>query len=89
MTLGAGRGEITGMIIREAGMLLAAGLGAGLLLSLAAGRAASSTLFGLKPYDPVTLAIAATVLAVVAVAASYLPARRATKVDPMVALRYE
>ena len=89
MTLGADRREIVVMIIRESGMLLAAGLGVGIPLSIAGSRAASSMLFGLKPYDPVTLAIAATLLTVVAVAASYVPARRATKVDPMVALRYE
>ncbi|HXX24527.1 MAG TPA: ABC transporter permease [Terriglobia bacterium] len=89
MTLGAGRGEITRLIIREAGVLLAVGLGVGLALALACGRAVGSALFGLKPYDPLTLAAAAALLAVVAVAASYLPARRATKVDPMSALRYE
>jgi predicted permease len=89
MTLGASRGEITRMIIREAGVLLAAGLGVGMLLSLAGGRAASSLLFGLKAYDPLTLAIAAALLSLIALTASYLPARRATKVDPMVALRYE
>ena len=89
MTLGAGRGEITRLILREAGVLLAVGLGVGLLLTLAGGRAVSSVLFGLKPYDPLTLAAAAALLAVVAAAASYLPARRATKVDPMTALRYE
>jgi predicted permease len=89
MTLGAGRGEITRLIIREAGVLLAVGLGVGLMLALAGGRALGSVLFGLKPYDPLTLAAAAALLAVVAVAASFLPARRATKVDPMVALRYE
>jgi ABC-type antimicrobial peptide transport system permease subunit len=89
MTLGAGRGEITRMILREAGVLLAAGLGVGILLSLAGGSAASSALFGLKAYDPLTLAIAAALLSLIALAASYLPARRATKVDPMVALRYE
>ncbi len=89
MTLGAGRREITRMILREAGLLLAAGLGVGMLLSLAGGRAASSRLFGLKPYDPLTLAIAAALLSLIALAASYLPARRATQVDPMVALRYE
>ena len=77
------------MIIREAGVLLAAGLGVGMLLSLAGGRAASSLLFGLKAYDPLTLAIAAALLSLIALTASYLPARRATKVDPMVALRYE
>jgi len=89
MTLGASRGEITGMVIREAGILLAVGLGVGAVLALAGARAASSLLFGLKPYDPATLAIAAALLALVALGASYLPARRATKVNPMVALRYE
>jgi ABC-type antimicrobial peptide transport system permease subunit len=68
---------------------LTAGLGAGLALSLAAGKAAGSLLFGLKTYDPVTLALAAALLATVAVAASYLPARRASKLDPMTALREE
>jgi putative ABC transport system permease protein len=89
MTLGAGRGQIVGMIIREAGILLAIGLVAGVALSLAAGKAAGSMLFGLKPYDPVTLALAAASLIAVAMAASYLPARRAAKLDPMAALREE
>ena len=89
MTLGASRAEITGMVIREAAILLAVGLGVGVLLALAGAKAASSMLFGLKPYDPATLAIAAALLALVALGASYVPARRATKVDPMVALRYE
>ncbi len=89
MTLGAGRGEITAMIVRESGMLLAVGLGVGIPLAVGGSRAASSMLFGLKAYDPLTLALAAALLAAVAVAASYLPARRATQVDPMVALRYD
>ncbi|MGD0124896.1 MAG: ABC transporter permease [Terriglobia bacterium] len=89
MTLGAGRGEITRMILREAAALLSVGLGVGLVLALAGARALGSVLFGLKAYDPLTLVAATALLAVVAVAASYLPARRATKVDPMVALRYE
>ena len=89
MTLGADRREIVAMIVREAGALLVAGLSVGLALSLGAGIAAGSLLFGLKPYDPVTLALAAALLATVAVAASYLPARRASKLDPMVALREE
>jgi putative ABC transport system permease protein len=89
MTLGAGRGEIVAMIVREAGVLLAAGLGAGLTLSLAGGRAASSLLFGMKPYDPVILGLAAALLALVAVAASCLPAYRAANLDPMAALREE
>jgi predicted permease len=89
MTLGADRREIVAMIVSEAGALLAAGLGVGLALSLAAGKAAGSLLFGLRPYDPTTLALAAALLALVAVGASYLPARRASKLDPMAALREE
>jgi putative ABC transport system permease protein len=83
VALGAGRGEIVTMIIREAGMLLAIGLVAGIALSLAGGRAVGSMLFGLKPYDPLTLAQAAALLAVVAVAASYVPAHRAARLDPI------
>jgi ABC-type antimicrobial peptide transport system permease subunit len=70
-------------------LLLGIGLVAGAALALAAARTASSMLFGLKPYDPATLAFAITALAVVAIAASYIPARRAAGVDPMVALREE
>jgi putative ABC transport system permease protein len=87
MTLGANRGEIVGMIVREAGLLLAAGVALGAATSLAAGRAATAMLFDLKPYDPATLALAAALLTVVAVIASYLPASRATNIDPMSALR--
>lgn len=89
MTLGAGRGEILSMILREAGLLLAAGLVAGIALSLAAGRAAGSMLFGLKPYDPLTLALAAALLAVIALAAGYVPAVRASRLNPTEALREE
>jgi ABC-type antimicrobial peptide transport system permease subunit len=77
------------MIIGEAAVLLAFGLGAGVLLSLAGGRAAASMLFNLQPHDPAILAVAAFLLVTVAMAASYLPARRAMKVDPLVALRFE
>jgi ABC-type antimicrobial peptide transport system permease subunit len=58
-------------------------------MSLAAGRAAAALLYGLKPYDPPTFALAAALLAAVAISASFIPARRAARVDPMVALRYE
>ena len=77
MALGALRGDVTMMILRKAATLLVAGLALGAGLSLAAASAASALLFGLKPRDPVTLAIAAAVLAAVALGASYLPARRA------------
>jgi ABC-type antimicrobial peptide transport system permease subunit len=69
--------------------LVAAGLVAGLLASLASTRVIASELFGLKPTDPITLAFAMFFMLAVAGLAAYLPARRATKVDPMVALRYE
>ncbi len=89
MALGANPGNIARMILGEATTLLAIGLAAGLALSLLAARAAGAMLYGLKPNDPVTIALAVALLAVAALAASYFPARRAANVDPMVALRYE
>ncbi len=89
MALGANGGGIVRLILREALLLLGIGLVVGAALALAAARTASSMLFGLKPYDPATLAFAIGTLAFVAIAASYIPARRAAGVDPMVALREE
>ena len=89
MALGAQRGQVIGMVMREAVRLLIMGILVGTALALVAGRAAGSLLFSLKPYDPVTLATAAASLVAIATLASYLPARRATRVDPMVALRHE
>ena len=89
MALGAGRLRILAMILLDALLLLAVGIVVGLGLSVALGKTASSLLFGVKPADPITLGLAAALLAAVAAAASYIPARRASKVDPMVALRYE
>jgi putative ABC transport system permease protein len=89
MALGADRVNVLSMVLREAGVLLAIGLTVGTVLALVAGRSASAMLFGLQPHDPLTLALAITVLTAVAVAASYLPARRASCLDPMVALREE
>ena len=89
MALGAQRGQVVGMVMRETGQMLVIGIVTGITLSLAAGRSAGSLLFDLKPYDPLTLTAAAAFLAVIATLASYVPARRAAKVDPMVALRYE
>jgi len=89
LALGAERGQVVAMVMREAGRLLVIGIVAGAALSLVAGRGARSLLFGLKPYDPLTLAAAAVLLSLIAAAASFLPARRASKLDPMVALRDE
>ncbi len=89
MALGADGRGIVRLILREAFLLLGIGLAVGVGLSLAA-AAHSSMMFGLKPHDPAHAGVSAiSVLAVVAVAASYIPARRAAGVDPMVALREE
>jgi hypothetical protein len=87
VALGANSGQVIGMVMREAGVLLIAGLLIGLALSLAAGRGASSLLFGLKSYDPFTLALAIVLLVAIGAASSFLPAFRASKLDPIAALR--
>jgi len=89
MALGAGGRDILGMILRETGLLLGGGLLLGLPLSYVASRAISSQLFGLGPGDIFSFTVAVAALAVVMVLAGFLPARRATRVDPVVALRYE
>jgi putative ABC transport system permease protein len=89
MALGASRRDILAMILREAAILLGIGLAVGTILSLAAGNAAASLLYGLKPRDPLTLIAAILGMTVVAFIASLLPARRAAAVHPMVALREE
>jgi predicted permease len=89
MALGAGRREIVAMVLRESGLLLAAGVLAGTLLSLLSTRAVATLLFGVKAMDIKSLLTAAALLAVVALAASYLPARRAANLNPTVALREE
>lgn len=90
MALGASRQNVVGIIIiRQTLQLLALGIVVGVLLSLVATRGAGSLLFGLQPNDPLTLIAAAASLVTVALLASYLPAYRASRVDPMKALRYE
>jgi ABC-type antimicrobial peptide transport system permease subunit len=91
MALGAGRRQILWMVLRESLALVGVGAALGLAMAFTATRFISSQfeLYGVKPTDPVTMAAATTALVAVAVFAGYIPARRATKVDPMVALRYE
>jgi ABC-type antimicrobial peptide transport system permease subunit len=89
MALGADRGDVLGLVLREAGMLLAVGLVIGTGLAIAVGRTTSSLLFGLKPTDPVTIGLSVGLLAVVAIMASFLPAMRAAQLEPMLALREE
>ena len=87
--LGAGEGTVIAMILRESSRLLLGGIVAGLLLAFASLRWIESRLFGLSPSDPVAFGAAAMLLALVGIAAAWLPARRASRVDPLVAIRYE
>jgi putative ABC transport system permease protein len=89
MALGAVRSDILRAVLGDGIKLAAFGIAAGLAGSLALARLLSGLLYGIGPRDPVTLAAVGLLLAAVALLASFIPARRATKVDPMVALRYE
>ena len=89
MALGATAGHVVSMILREAGLLVALGIVGGLLLARAGGQVAATLLFGLEPDDPVTLVVAVVGLATVALAASYAPARRASRIEPNTALRID
>jgi len=87
--LGATHRNIMGMVFREGMVLTLAGLAVGLLLGLAVARLIGSLLYGVSPVDPVSIVVAVALLGAASLLASYIPARRAAKVDPMVALRYE
>lgn len=89
MALGAQRVRVLRLVMSQAGSLLLLGIITGTAISLVAARAAASLLFGLTPHDPLTLTAAAALLAVVTLVATFLPAHRASRLDPMVALRYE
>jgi predicted permease len=89
MALGASPGSVIRIIVRQTLTLLGVGIGAGLVLAMAAAKGADSLVFGLEANDPLTLLGAAGFLAAVSLAASYIPAYRASRVDPMNALRYE
>jgi predicted permease len=89
MALGAGAAQVRAMVVVDMALMMGAGLAAGLGAAWFAGRLIRSVLFRTAPDDPIVFVAAALLLAVVAVAAAYVPARRATGVDPMIALRYE
>jgi putative ABC transport system permease protein len=89
MALGAGRADIVWMVLRRGSQLVGLGVGVGLLASFAVTRVIANQLWGVSPRDPLTLGAAVAVVALAGLAACYFPAWRATKVDPLLALRVE
>ena len=89
MALGARPGSVLALVIRQAAVLVGTGVGIGVLAALGVNRVLASLLVGVSSFDPLTLVSVSGLMLTVALVACYLPARRATKVDPMVALRYE
>jgi ABC-type antimicrobial peptide transport system permease subunit len=89
MALGARSVQIAGMILRETLQLVLIGFAIGIPAAVTAARLIKSELYGLKSDDPITLLVASLILAAIGAAAAYLPARRASRVDPMRALRSE
>ena len=89
MALGAHRSEVMGMVLRRGLVLALGGIAIGVAGSLALTRLIASQLYGVSPTDPVTLAVVSIALLAIALAATFVPARRATRVDAMESLRYE
>jgi putative ABC transport system permease protein len=89
MAVGASRGAVLWLVAGEAAKLVGIGIGIGLLASAIIARWIASLLFGVAPFDTATVACVSVLLAIVGFGASYVPARRAAKADPMDSLRYE
>jgi ABC-type antimicrobial peptide transport system permease subunit len=89
MALGARRLEVLSMVVGQGMRLVAAGVVAGLIIAFALGAFLSRQLFEVSAFDPLTITVMVVVMAAVAVLATYIPARRAANVEPIVALRYE
>ena len=89
LAMGARREDVLGMMLRRAGWLTAAGVGVGLLLAFALAHLVANLLRGVRPDDPAVFAAITATIAAIAIGSSWLPARRASRVDPMVALRDE
>jgi ABC-type antimicrobial peptide transport system permease subunit len=89
MALGAARGDVVQLVMRESMVLVLGGVLLGLAGAIAASRPLANLLFGLAPADPMTIAAAIILMLLLSSVAAYLPARRASHVDPIVALRYE
>ncbi len=89
MAMGAAQGSILRMILRQGVWIISGGVAAGVLLALAISRLVGNFISGVSPYDPLTYVSVTAILGIVALLACYFPARRATRVDPMIALRYE
>jgi ABC-type antimicrobial peptide transport system permease subunit len=89
MALGAEARDVLAMVLRQGAVIVAGGLALGILLAMVIARLVGGFLSGVSPYDPMTYAGVTIGLTMVAMVACWMPARRATRVDPMVALRYE
>jgi ABC-type antimicrobial peptide transport system permease subunit len=87
--LGAQRSSVVWLVLRDVAFTLALGIPLGIVVSFVAGRLITKLLYGLQPSNPVTLLSSAIVSALAAIVAGYLPARRASRLDPMIALREE